>query len=364
MDRLSSIFNSRPPRALRGALFFLALVATVECALPRLLPESQMVRLFRQVRARAAAPPAAAVEIVGDSVAHGGIFGTVLAESLRGPSVENLCMDGSGPLFTYFLLDEQIRAGAAPSVLIYAHAPHTFSGVRWPILVGKFCTWGETGRLLMERRNFFDIVDGVLARLSYTLSYREQIKAALHGDVDFFRRPKPLPSEAQRVAAFRSRSASSAPPLPPRPDIMYSNPFTVDPLNDKYIRRTLALARGHGIRVLWVTMPVNRTVYELREANGFNRDYRKFVEGLERDYGISFLQKEFLVFKDEEFSDYSHLNPAGGLRFTRLLAERYPTQSTSPGLAGPERGAGAPWGADAGGGDAGALPAAVAGSKK
>lgn len=303
-----------------AVLIALTGILLVEVVLGLVAPESDMVMYFDLVRELVTQKTNVVVEVFGDSVSRTGIWAGVLQEEL-GDSVvvENYSLQGSGPIFSYFLLRDQVDAGTAPRYIIYAHSPHTYAGVRFPVLVGSFATWGETGELLVSGGDPYEVVYGVLTRMFYTLRYREQLDRATRGDASFFTEPREIyfgdELYAHEKAHVRRQDFSIE--LPDR----YVEPFTVSDLNRLYFDRFVALAEANDITILWVTMPLPQTVYNARRADGFMDDYYAFVDSIESEH-VVMLQPEFTVLDNKYFRDHSHMNADGGIEFTKQLAAK------------------------------------------
>jgi hypothetical protein len=316
MDRRSSTSSSRFRRHLGHFAVALAVVVVVETVLGRVAPQSPMVAEFSAQRARFVTAPAPDIEILGDSVAYAGIEPNVLADALvHEHSVENRALPGSGPAFQYFLLRDQIAAGHVPRAIIWAHAPHTYAGTRFGVLIGRFCRWHELGVLAANGCAGDDMLYGVLNQLSYSLAYRDQIQDAMKGDLTYFReagrmkRRRPPGQGLMPVArgTFEPRGRGDA--------------FEMSDFNRKFTGKTFALAAEHGIRVYFATVPESATSFARREPTGFYDGYRSTCSELAADAG-RILSRETLVYEDSLFADPTHLTREGAERYTRDLAEQ------------------------------------------
>lgn len=312
MPSHSSIFNFKNCDPLKAILLFAALVVMVETSLS-FLPQNSLIQSFRD--SRVSPGPTPDVQVMGDSVAQGGIIAEQLAQALPdGKIVHNRAIAATGPEFPYFILQRQIAAGKIPKVLICAPSPHTFASLRIPSLVGAFCDWREIMEVARTGQQPFEIIYGVLCKLSYTLRHREEM-------ADLFKGRK-------QSAETTTTPTVSAKPIPAKPashfpkekiHSMYRKPFSVQKFNAILFEKFLTLAQVHQIKVYWATMPALSVVQESRQQFGFEADYEHFLDKLHYQYGVEFLQKEFLIFNDVEFKDYTHLNQAGAEHFTRML---------------------------------------------
>lgn len=319
MDRPSSTSSSNRRHRLRAVIITLVALVLIEIVFNIVLPESEMVAHFARARQEVVLARDIDFEVFGDSVGRSGLWPHVLAEELGGDiSVENFSLPGSGPLISYFLFQDQIASGNAPQYVVYTHAPHTYSGVRYGVVLGSFCTWAESFALL-RAGNPYDVILGIFNRLSYTLRYREQFKKLLHGNASFFTEDhKPVAGrEWYEWAQDNIKRHDFSGPL----HEFYDKPFTVSELNEMAIRSFISLAAENDVTVLWVTMPVPRSVYDHRKRTGFQDDYYTFVDSLICD-NLVMVQREFAVYEDETFFDASHFNAEGGIEFSRRLASR------------------------------------------
>jgi hypothetical protein len=319
MARRSSTSSSK-----RGRRFFsvgraLAALVVIEVVLNLALPESAMVAYFDRVRQIAVAQESVDIEVLGDSVARTGLWPEVLEPELGdGIDVENYALQGSGPVFSYYLLRDQIEHGVAPKYILYAHSPHTFAGVRYPILVGTFCTWSESFELLSTGEPF-EVIFGMFNKISYTLRYREQFEKLMRGDITYFieDRSTMVGAELFEWEQDHITRQDFTQPMPDR----YDMPFTVSELNRRYLKRFIDLAKQHGITILWVTMPLPQQVLDNRNRIGFTRDYGAFVDSITAD-NVIMLQPDFTVIDNRCFRDHSHMNADGGIAFSETIARK------------------------------------------
>lgn len=289
----------------------------VEALLGMFAPESDMCMYFDVVRRLVTQKKDVVVQVMGDSVSRTGIWAGILEAELKAGEIENYSLQGSGPIFSYFLLRDQIEAGAAPKYVVYAHSPHTYSGVRFPILVGTFATCAETIELMTAGADPYEVLFGVLNRISYTLRYRDQFDKATRGDFSFFTEPRDI-LIGEELYQHELAHVTRLDPTRDLPD-RYVEPFAVSDLNRDFLNRFIDLAETNDITILWVTMPLPPSVYDARRADGFMDAYYAFVDSIQSDY-VVMLQPEFTVLDYKYFRDHSHLNAEGGVEFTKQLA--------------------------------------------
>lgn len=314
-------FRRHPPTKAIAWFFVAAILLEIFCQL--YLPHSEMELQFVEIRQRVVHEPALTIQIMGDSVAAGGILTTILSGNAN--IARNDAIPGSGPPFSYFLLKQEIAAGHTPTYLLLAHSPHTFSSVRFPVLVGRFAYWSELPELCWNSDDRSAFLYGMLTRFSYILSYRDQFKNLLKGDYRFFiSKPKPLMSEAKRLAQYQAlldKNQFKPKPLDNGVWPMYKEPFRVSPLNDHYFHLLLQTAKAHGIKVYWITMPVTDRVYQYREGLEYNKYLFHYLDQFVTRGELIYLQRDFLVYKDDFFNDLSHLNIGGAIKFSTYLSK-------------------------------------------
>ncbi|MFN7140808.1 MAG: hypothetical protein ACK4UN_15840, partial [Limisphaerales bacterium] len=189
MRNLLSIFSFRNRNPLTAIWLFLVLVVALETMFA-FLPQNSLVKSFRVTKALP--NPAPDIQIMGDSVARDGILADHLQEYLPpGTVVHNFSIAAAGPEFPYFILKRQLDAGLAPKTILYAPSPHTFRSKRVALLVGGFCDWSEVAEIATSLKEPFEVIYGVLCKLSYTLRHREQIGDIVKGNTPLFARKAP-----------------------------------------------------------------------------------------------------------------------------------------------------------------------------
>jgi len=288
------------------------LVVLVETMLS-FLPDNAVVQRFH---ASHIPPESPDWLVMGDSVAAGGIIASELSDCLDHQYVFNAAIPATGPAFSYFILQRDLAAGRMPKAIIYAPSPHTFASQSLTLLVGGYCHWKEIGEILGTGIKIPETAYGILCKVSYSLRNREQISSLFKN----------------KVAHDVQEEYAGDTPLPMRPanrhyalnDVLpiLKKPFTVRSFNRLMLGKFLALARQNHIRVYWVTMPVLSVVHEGREPYDFDRDYQTFLAGLQKQYGIIVVQKDFPILDDQSFSDSLHLSPPAAIKFTQYLGTK------------------------------------------
>ncbi|MFN7141433.1 MAG: hypothetical protein ACK4UN_19060, partial [Limisphaerales bacterium] len=70
------------------------------------------------------------------------------------------------------------------------------------------------------------------------------------------------------------------------------------------------------------------SVAESRKDFNFDQSYSEFLDEAQNRFGVKVLHREFLVYEDSVFKDYTHLDKYGAERFTQLVGEKLQTLST------------------------------------
>jgi len=306
-------------RALRALGIAVLLFIAVDLACRLLLPQGFLLRIEHLTRERMATAPAPDIEILGDSVARSGFLASALTDEKV--IARSDALPGSGPLFSYFMLRDQLSRGEIPKVLIIAHSPHVLGQLRYPLVVGGFARWREIPELAMETQWWSETAYGTLTRLSYILMHRDSFRDILtNRDFSFFREPDSrtnLISDRAELKIFRKELAEGRfdqSKLPGAVTDFYQQRFNVTPENDRYFRRLLAMAKQHNIKVYWLTMPTPAGVLAARNKVNFEQDMLAYLRQFEASGEMTLLRPQFVVYPDNRFRDFLHLNLAGAVK--------------------------------------------------
>jgi hypothetical protein len=267
-----------------------------------------------------ASEPAPDIQILGDSVARSGFLASALTDERT--IARSDAMPGSGPVFSYFLLRDAVRAGHVPKALVIAHSPHVLGQLRYPLVVGGFAHWSEIPELAMDFGWWSETVYGVLTRMSYILMHRDSFRDIItNKDFTFFKEKDSsvaLFSDRKELITFRKELPEgqfSKNKLTTAVPNFYDKPFLVTPENDRYFRRILTLAKEHNIKVYWLTMPAPAGVKASRSKVNFEPDMLGYLQQFEQRGELTILRSEMVVYDDLMFRDWLHLNLAGAVKF-------------------------------------------------
>ena len=323
MARPSSTSSSDIERLARAVKWTLAIAIAIELVLT-LVPENTMIRTMRWMRHVLATQPAADVQIHGDSVAQGALFASEIEKELPpGTKVWNAAVQGSGPEFTYFLLKGQIAHGHVPKAIVLAPLPHTLVTERTAVLVGGFLGWSEIPEAMLASHHFFDALQGVLCKLSFTLRHRDELADLAKGRGLPTPWNAPIPTEAWRLESGR-RYEETHPEGPTHPQPIhpvYRQRFVVDRGEREFLARTIALAKAHHVRVFWFAMPEHAAIAAVREPLGFTPAVDAFVDSLAARGDVEVLRRDFEILPASDFVDYTHLRLPAGLAVSREMGK-------------------------------------------
>lgn len=312
MRNLSSIFSFKNRDPFAAIVLFAVLVIGIETTLAFVGKTDWKLAFKGNVVLPTKSPD---LQVMGDSVAKGAIIPQQLTEALPGhPYVYNTAIAGSGPEFSYFVLKREIDAGKTPKAILYAPSPHTFANGRVALLAGAFCTWPEIAELAKQGMAPCEMVYGCFCKLSWTLRYREQLADRLRGRAPETEGPQ---AAVEKVAGVTHRHYS-----PEHLRTSHKQPFGVFHLNEVFFDKFMDMAQQNNIKVYWATPPVLPVVYENRKQYNFDQAYFQFLDEVCAKYHVQTLQKEFLIYPDDQFKDYDHLDSVGAARFTQLLGEK------------------------------------------
>ncbi len=316
MPNLSSIFSFKRENPLAGLLLFAVLVVVIETTLA-LLPSHTLVTAIGDIGLPKKSPD---WQVMGDSVAQGGIVAPQLAAALgEGVEVHNLAIAATGPEFPYFLLKRELTAGVQPKAILYSPSPHTFGTRRIALLVGAYATWPEIAEIARAGIEPFEVLYGVGCKLSYSLRHREQLSELLKGR-----------SAPEGIVAAVEKSGVSPNPAGRFPaknlHPMFKKPFTQNAFNRFFFRKFLSEAGAHKIPVYWVSVPVLEVIRDARKPLHFEEDYQRFLAGVREEFGVRLLIPASIVMQPQEFKDYSHLNAHGAAAFTATVGGAIGTQ--------------------------------------
>ncbi len=308
MPNPSSIFSFKRSNPLAGFVLFVLLVLVIETVLA-FMPQNSLITAIGRIPMPAKSPD---FQIMGDSVAQGGIIASQLSDELGGASVANLAVAATGPEFPYFLLKRQLAAGIAPKEIIYSPSPHTFGTRRIALLIGAYASWPEVAEIAVARIEPFEVMYGVLCKLSFSLRNREQLSELFKG--------RKAPEGFQQAAPKPATATANADRFPAKNlHPMFKQSFKVMDFNGHFHRKFLATAAANGIKVNWVSVPSLEVVREARKPLDYDARYQAFLRSVRDEFSVRLLMPESTLMEPRFFKDYSHLNSEGAAVFTKTV---------------------------------------------
>jgi hypothetical protein len=94
------------------------------------------------------------------------------------------------------------------------------------------------------------------------------------------------------------------------------------PENASYVRRLLALAAAHQVRVFWLIPPFHPDAHARRGRRGLDSAYTAFIRAIQAEFpGLVVVDGRRARYGEESYRDPIHLNERGALAFSADVAE-------------------------------------------
>ena len=266
---------------------------------------------------------------MGSSHAYRSFDPAVFDEALHVNSF-NLGGSGQNPTTTYFVLEELLRMGHKPRLIVLETYWKTLTGEDTDNASASYVFYNiefSANKLSMFQSAFG--FPSSLKLLSRTFQYRRvvvHLPSAFMGKILSEKRPP----DSERYAGkgyVEDPSVVSA-------DELADNQFRDDTfhLNEyrwRFLQKTIALAKRQGIEVVLVTAPIPPTSF--KDVHGYQAVH-SMIRGLADEYGVEYidyniLNSELGMFSDRDFRDSDHLNKNGvgifGEHFIQRLIAMY-----------------------------------------
>jgi hypothetical protein len=274
----------------------------------------------------------------GDSLVKVGVVPSVV-EARSGLKTFNLALSGAQAPTSYFMLRRALRAGAHPDLVVVDFMPAILSqGLdygpalrRWPDLASP----GEALELAFAARDGRFLAATLLAELLPSLKDRETIRANV---LVFLRGGTPIWRSINLTAARNMNKNRGALVLPasafqPRPDHFaiwsrdaLASPRSCHPLQERYVRKFLALAAERGIPVVWLLPQIAPEAQALCEREGMDARLNRFVRRTAAEYAnVVVVDARRAGYLQSDYSDISHLNRLGASVFSADLGDALKT---------------------------------------
>jgi hypothetical protein len=327
-----STLTPRTTRAPWGLIGMLGLVVAIEAGLER--HHLDFTRFYIHDwrvsgRAARAVAPACDVLCFGDSLVKFGVAPRAIEPRL-GRRVYNLAVcDGQAPS-SFFLLRRALEAGARPTAVVVDFAPHLLSaGPRhnlrhWPELV----TTREGLELGLTAKHAAMGAELVLGCLLRSVKDRDEIRdavlAALRGEstsrrgeiLDHVRQWRE--DQGAQLCAPRPSYRGAIDPANPA---YFPRAWKCRSTNETYLRRFLALASAHRVRVFWLLPPVTPRFQARRDALGLEASHTRFVRRLQAEFAkLTVIDARHAGYDHSRFIDPLHLDRRGAAALSTELA--------------------------------------------
>jgi hypothetical protein len=281
--------------------------------------------------------PACDVLCFGDSLVKCGVLPRVLEQRVGKPAY-NLALPGCPAPISYFLLRRSLQAGARPSAIVVDFIPYLLAPDAWHpsgLRLDGATLW-ECFDLARATRDPDLFTLNMIRRALPSLRARFEIRDAIVGMV----KGQEKNTRGNLLIFLRNwqmnegaHVVSREPLERPAPNdllallwkdepILFPDSWQIDPLNDQYVRRFIALAGAHNIPVYWLLPPMRRGVQDLREQKGTELAYIHFVLAKRKQFpNLRVIDARCSSYLDDAFADTMHLDPGSAAMMTNDLAD-------------------------------------------
>lgn len=175
-----------------------------------------------------------------------------------------------------------------------------------------------------------DWLYGNLCRMSYTLRYREELyKLVTQGDTTFIESWKQQIVSVQNTRAKIANeeikpeepvaSVLSAGNLPP----ILTKPISIHPYNEIYLDKLCELAARHGIRIVWLTLPIPELLAKRIPEKERTAVYSDFIARMSAKHKNLFpISPSISTYPDRYYRDPWHLNAYGSWIFSQKTGQQ------------------------------------------
>ncbi len=273
-----------------------------------------------------------------------------------GRSTYNLAICNAHMPTSYFLLRSTLESGARPSAVVVDcqdgpvardHINEQHEALRvnlqyWPEMLST----RDTLDLAWTARDMAFFTSMTLARTLSSYKDRFEIRKATVSSLEGRTSDLALISEVN-LRSWRVNQgvqlmpgcAIPAAPAGANPAEISRKPFATDlatsnPLTEVYLKRFIALAKAHKIRVFWVLPPMRPTIQRVRNLEGLDDYFTKLARLVQQlDPTAVVIDGREANYPEDVFYDTVHLNVRGAVAFSEELAG-----TLKRSLSGPDRG--------------------------
>lgn len=331
--------ESRRGRWPWGLLGMLGLVLLVEGFIARrTLDFTDTGTLSWRLGAEAVAREAPRCEVLclGDSLVKHGLLPRVI-EARSGRRAYNFAFAGGTPPATYFMLRRALEAGARPAAVLVDFKPNTLVNHprnrlrQWQ----EFASFRECLDLAWTARSAHLLTATAMGRLFPSVRARYEIRAHILAAL----RGGPAPLRETNAAARRNWLVNGGANVAPAnrafrgelgSDFRWRT-WSCHRVQAAYVRRFLALAEAHGIRVDWLLPPFLPELMAARERSGAEAGYLGFVRAMQsRHPNVTVLDARHAGYEQGVFVDATHLDYRGAYALSWDVAEAVRASLPSP----------------------------------
>jgi hypothetical protein len=302
-------------------------------------PESALARRVSWAAKEEA--PRCDILFLGDSLLRFGAIPQVFeAQSHR--KAYNLAHVGGQPAGAYFLLRRAVRYGARPAAIVVDFKANCIAAnpFNLPRQWMEMLTLRECAELALSGHNTGQLAHFALGKLLPSVKARLEIRsfavAALKRrlSVDIYEPAVYLRNANRNQGAIVINEDHSVPwPRKEYLDATYFPPaWDIHPLNALYLRKLIALASAHGIRVFWALPPIRSEIQAKRDEGHLDDLYLRRAYWLfARFSNVTLIDGRHAGYPASAFFDPAHLRRSGALALSTALAQTVRAALERPG---------------------------------
>jgi hypothetical protein len=267
----------------------------------------------------------------GDSMMQFGLNPLVL-EDRTGRSAISLTLMGGSPESSYFLLRHAIDAGAHPSTVlvdfnkyILELEPGSPKSVQyWHELLtvrdGVELCWATRDPVLFGEI----MLKELLPSLANRSGIRSCVQSALDGESS--KQTKfsltALRNLSLNKGALVAAGTHFEDSPPPPESLRMTSQWRPLPVNVHYLRKFIALAEEHNIRVIWLLLPNSPGKQAVEDLAGDSKRYDDLAHAAQRRFpNLHVIDARHMGYPSTFFFDTGHLSRDGMLSMSRSVAE-------------------------------------------
>jgi hypothetical protein len=241
------------------------------------------------------------------------------------PKPVNIALGATSPVEHYLILKHALERPIHPKYLVYGFFDDQLNAASrgdWADLVGNrafsYYFPDEAAALYAPGSSFkkweMQII-GHIPMLAERSSFWGKVELLRRG-IDDIGMPKQQTTRYGRVKDFAALEAADLPSFNQRCDAILSQRAGFSPA----IRKIIELAQGHGVKVIFLEMPMpsrHRNIFYSSLAWG---EMRSYLQSLAKENRAIYLTASDWIKDDQAFEDATHLNEQGAKQFSAKLA--------------------------------------------